>query len=402
VTGERSPEDGRLATPSQRLLLRAALLQGEPALDAWREWNRHEVIEKLESASDGLVGLLWRNLDAYGVEHHTMPKLKGVYRHTWFKNQSVLRQAGFPIRALREAGIPTLALKGAALCPVYYRDWGVRRMEDFDLLVPPDRATDAMAALRATGATSSVANAEAWVHLRHSVPFTHPDGWELDLLWYSLWRSASDQTLWDHAIPLLIGGEHTLAPGPTHQLLLVCVHGADWATNRPRTVADATAVIMAGDVDWDLLVEEAKERLLTVVLGSMLEYLRDVVDAPVPDDVPRRLREAPSPRFERVGFRQTSRPFRPSTPLYMIWERRRRLKRLQPPGPTPPGLLRSYYDFLSLNWGVERPGQFTRRAGLAALRFANRRLGAIARGKSGVGGTNVEPRLAERNGARDG
>ena len=52
----------------------------------------------------------------------------------------------------------------------------------------------------------------------------------------------------------------------------------------------------------------------------LLEYLRDVVDAPVPDDVLRRLREAPSPRFERVGFRQTSRPFRTSTPLYMIFE----------------------------------------------------------------------------------
>ena len=248
-----------------------------------------------------------------------------------------------------------------------------------------------------------MANAEAWIPLRHSGPFIHPDGWEMDLHWYSLWRSASDQGLWDHAVPVLIGREETLAPGPTHQLLIVCVDGADWATNRPlRAVADAAALIRAGDVDWDLLVQEANDRLLTVVLGSMLEYLQDVVDAPVPDDVLRRLREAPSPRFERVGFRQTARPFRLSTPLYMIWERRRRLKRLRPPGPTPPGLLRSYYDFLSLNWGVERPGQFTRRAGLAALRFANRRLSAIATGKSGVGGTNVEPRLAERNGARDG
>ena len=232
-------------------------------------------------------------------------------------------------------------------------------MEDFDLLVPPDRATAAMAALRAIGATSSVANAEAWVHLRHSVPFTHPDGWDLDLHWFSLWRSASDQALWDHAIPVLIGGEQTLAPGPTHQLLLVCAHGADWATNRwLRAVADATAVIMAGT--WTgTYVEEANERLLTVVLGSMLEYLRDVVDAPVPDDVLRRLREAPSPRFERVGFRQTSRPVRTGTPLYMIWERRQRLKRLRPPGGHATRASRSYYDFLSLNWGVERPGQFT-------------------------------------------
>jgi hypothetical protein len=384
VTNSHPTESGRLATPSQRLLLRGALLEGERALEAWREWDRREVIEELDSASVGLVGLLWRNLDAHGVEHETMPKLKGVYRHTWFKNQTVLRQAGIPIRALRKAGIPTLALKGATLCPLYYRDWGVRRMEDFDLLVPPDRATDAMAALRAIGATPSVSNAEAWtvsnaeawVPLRHSLPFTHPDGWQVDLHWYSLWRSASDQAVWDHAVEVDVGGERILAPGPTHQLLLVCVHGADWAPNPPvRWVADATAVIRAGDVDWDQLVEEANKRLLTVVLGSTLEYLRDMVDTPVPDGVLRRLHEAPSPRFERAGFRQTARPFSPATTLFIIWERQRRLKRLRTPGPTPPGLLRTYYKWFSL-YCDGRPWPFLRRAGLSALRFASRRLSA--------------------------
>jgi putative nucleotidyltransferase-like protein len=377
VRSERFPDGGRLATPSQRLLLRAALLEGEPALDAWREWNRREVVEELDEASDRLVGLLWRNLDAHGIEHHTMAKLKGVYRHTWFKNQSVLRQAGVPIRALREAGIPTLALKGATLCPLYYRDWGVRRMEDFDLLVPPDRAADAMAALRAIGATPSASDAEAGVPLKHSEPFSHPDGWTMDLHWYSLWRSAPDQTIWDHAVPLDVGGEQTLAPGPTHQLLLVCIHGADWDAKSPiRWVADATAVIRAVEVDWDLLVKEAKERLLTVALGSTLEYLRDSVDTPVPEDVLQRLHEAPSPRFERVAFRQTTRPFSPRRTLYSVWERHSRLKRLRPPGPTPPGLLRYYYDVLSAAWEVERPGQFSREAASAALRIASRRLGS--------------------------
>jgi hypothetical protein len=200
----------------------------------------------------------------------------------------------------------------------------------------------------------------------------------MDLHWYSLWRSGSDEALWEHAVPLVVGGEEILAPGPTHQLLLVSVHGADWATNTPlRAVADATAVIRAGEVDWELLVAEAKERRLTLVLGSQLEYLRDVVDVPVPDEVLRRLREAHSPLFERVGFRRTTRPFGPSTAFWMLWERQRRLKRQRPPGPPPAGLLRSFYEFLSLNWGVEGPGQFARRAGLAALRFANRRLSAV-------------------------
>ena len=366
---ERFPNGGRLATPSQRLLLRAGLLEGQPALDAWREWERREQVEDLDPASDGLVGLLWRNLDAHGVEHQTMPKLKGVYRHTWFNNQTVLRQAGVPIRALREAGIPTLALKGATLCPLYYRDWGVRRMEDFDLLVRPDQALGAIAALRGIGAKPTSRHPEEAIPLRHSEPFSHLDGWSMDLHWYSLWRSAPDDSLWDHAVPLEVGGERTLAPGPTHQLLLVCVHGADWDAKSPvRWVADATAVIRAGEVDWDLLVEEAKARVLTLVLGSTLSYLRNVVDAPVPDHVLRRLHDAPSPLFERIGFRQTTRPFSPIRTIYSVWERQQRLKRLRPPGPPPPSLPRYYYGVLSDAWQVDGPLDFARAAVASAGR----------------------------------
>jgi hypothetical protein len=364
-------------THSQRLLLRAALLEGEPALDAWREWNEREVVEELDGESDRLIGLLWRNLDAHGVEHETMPKLKGVYRHTWFTNQSVLRQAGVPIRALREAGIPTLALKGATLCPLYYRDWGVRRMEDFDLLVPPDRVGDAMATLRAIGAQPGVADVEDWIPLRHSVMFGHPDGWTMDLHWYSLWRSASDRSLWDQAVPIELGGEQTLAPGATHQLLVVCVHGADWAEHgRLRAIADALAVIRGGEVDWDLLVEEARARLVTVALASMLERVRELVDAPVPDDVLRRLHETPSPRFERVGYRETARPYSLRFLFATIWERQRRFARLRPGGPGPEGLLRAYYDFFRLNWGVAGPGEFSRRAALAGARLVGRQVTA--------------------------
>ena len=62
----------------------------------------------------------------------------------------------------------------------------------------------------------------------------------------------------------------TLAPGATHQLMVVCVHGADWAEEpRLRWIADAAAVIGTGEVDWDLLVHEAEARLLTC--GKCLE-----------------------------------------------------------------------------------------------------------------------------------
>ena len=68
------------------------------------------------------------------------------------------------------------------------------------------------------------------------------------------------------------------------------------------------------------------------------------MDTPVADGVLRRLHEAPSPRFERAGYRQTTRSDLTVVRIFKLWERQRRLKRLRTPGPTPPGLLRTYYD----------------------------------------------------------
>ena len=357
---------------SQELLLKAALLDGEPALEAWREWNRREVLEEADTSSTRLAGLVWRNLDAHGVNHPIMPKLKGAYRHRWSKNRVLLAQTSVALRALRQAGIPTLVLNGASLCALYYRDWGACGVDDLDVLVPPDRALDAIGVLRGIGAGPLWDRVEDTLDVRPAHLFKHPDGWGVGLHWFSLWRSSSDATMWEHAVPLELSGERTLAPAPTHQLIHVCVQGADYeAESRIRWVADAHAVLQTGEVDWELLEREAVDRLLTVVLASALKYLRELLDASIPHDVVQRLEAGPSPRFERIGFRATSKPYSPTRTALMLWERYRRLAMLRPPGPRA-GLFRSFYGPLSLQWGVERPWQFPREAmrHLAASRSA--------------------------------
>ena len=362
MTDPRFPEGGWRPNESQTLLLKAGLLDREPALAAWREWSRRETIETTDGPSSQLAGLVWRNLDAHGIDHHTMPKLRGAYRHTWFKNQTLLKNATVVLAALREAGIPTLLLKGASLCPLHYRDWGVRGMGDLDVLVPPHRALEAIAVLRGTGAEPVCARVEQSIDIQHGESFIHRDGWNLDLHWYSLWRSSSDASLWEHAVPLEVGGEHTLAPGPTHQLIHVCTHGAEYNESSPiRWVADAWTVLQTSEVDWELFEREARERLLTVLLASALTHLRDGFDAPIPEAVVRRLEATPSPRFERIGFRATAKPFGPVRTAVKLWERYRRMSVLQPPGPRP-SFCRAFYGFLSLSWGVERPWQFPREA----------------------------------------
>jgi len=74
-------------TREQELLLRAALLQGNDAINAWHEWKSSVDIEQLDQGSYRLLPLLYRSLHIDGVEDPLMNKLKGVYRMTWYKNQ---------------------------------------------------------------------------------------------------------------------------------------------------------------------------------------------------------------------------------------------------------------------------------------------------------------------------
>ena len=199
-----------------------------------------------------------------------MPKLRGFYQHAWFNNQTKVRRAPEILSAFEEAGIPTLVLKGGALCPLYYREWGVRGMDDLDLLVPPGQAREAMGVLRGLGCVPKTARAEETIPLRPAAPFPNEaENWEVDLHWYSLFRSSDDASLWEHAVPLELNGKATLGPGPTHALIHVCVHGADYNEQNPiRWVADAYTVMTGSEVDWELLEREANEKLLTVVLAS--------------------------------------------------------------------------------------------------------------------------------------
>src|SRR5947207_6928619 len=94
----------------EQLLLRAALLDGDAALDAWesaRALPRH-----IDDAPYRVLPQLYRNLSALGVEDPEMVRLKGVYRHCWTSNQTRLAAAQRALDALRGARLEALPLVG--------------------------------------------------------------------------------------------------------------------------------------------------------------------------------------------------------------------------------------------------------------------------------------------------
>jgi Uncharacterised nucleotidyltransferase len=292
-----------------------------------------------------------------------MEELERVHRRSLEHNRELARNAGGVVAALRREGMPSVVLKGCSLCPLHYRDWGARRMADADLLVPAQRAREAIGVLQRLGLDPRVTRPESLVVASHAQPFFHDGGWSVDLHWYSLWRVSSDERLWQQAVPFELGGAPALAPAPTHQLLHVCAHGADWNEIAPlRWVADAFAVLRSSEIDWELFERETSERALAPVLADALGYLVEAFQAPVPNATLERLRGMPSPRFAVAGHRAATQPYSPRRTLRVAWERYRRLRVLKPPGPRPRDPLSFLYGYFRQNWGFDRPWELVPQA----------------------------------------
>jgi hypothetical protein len=307
-------------SPVQELLLRAALMPDERALDAWRRVRSQIDIDELDGATQALLPALRKNLLALGVEDELLGLFKGVHRFGWARTQLLLAAMIPKVEALEHAGISTLLLKGAALVADTRLDAGMRPMNDVDVLVPTARRRAAIDALLGAGLVP-VGEVPAWYVAEYAPRFVPSHGFrdaddrQLDLHWHVLHASCqaeADEDFWAAAEPIELLGVHTRALCPADELLLVILHGLRWnAIPTYRWVVDAALLCSGaiGSIDYERLVQQARMRRVTVMLRAGLAYLRRVADAPIPKQCIRAL-GSPLPRLlERAEFRaQTTQP----------------------------------------------------------------------------------------------
>ena len=104
----------------QELLLRAALLPGDPGAAAWAAVRPRIDIDRLPGELHRLIPPLAKALAARGVEDPDLPRLKGVYQFSWYRNQLLLIDGAALLSALDAAGVSTLLLRGAAMVAEYH------------------------------------------------------------------------------------------------------------------------------------------------------------------------------------------------------------------------------------------------------------------------------------------
>jgi len=319
---------GLWPSEEQDLVLRAALLDGEAAVSAFRQWaGRIDLHGDFDLATFGLLPLLYDNVRKLGITHPLVGRLKGAYRLAWYKNHKLFDDVRPALVALTGAGIRTMLLKGVPLVFTTYCNHALRPMGDVDVLVPTEHVAGAIEVLQGIGWRPFSPTSSDFFRYRHALCLIDAAEHEIDLHWHCLFELSgpgNDDFLWSSARPLDFNGLATLAPDPTRHLIVTIVHGLRWNPAPPiRWIADALAILRrSGDeVAWDELVGFATDARLSYRLHLGLSYLQQRFEAPVPPPVLAELGRAGRSTLERIENSVVLRDRRPlhARPIGNLW-----------------------------------------------------------------------------------
>ncbi|MFN4089692.1 MAG: nucleotidyltransferase family protein [Alphaproteobacteria bacterium] len=287
-------------------------------------------------AAAGTVGGSWEAVAAAAARHRTETAVAyalraigwagvpsavraGLTAHERAASLRALTQTGETGRiggALSDAGIPFFTLKGPPLGLLLFDSLTMRQSKDIDLLVDPDRIVETVAILRSLG--YDLADEERRLSPRQQRVYRrierhstfHGRGgqpavechWQLnaDALFPF---SAADG--WADRLEVRIAGRSVPVLPPEILLVYLACHGGGHAWFRLKWLMDIAAILRR----WDGAAIRAGWRLaerhgLLGVLGSSFVLARDLMAAPVPDDLLRHAAADPTAdRLTRLARR---------------------------------------------------------------------------------------------------
>ena len=260
------------------LLLRATLGHGQVVIDAWNEWQQRFDLVTVDADGYVLLPQLYLRLRQLDVAQASPAKLRGIYRHTWCRNQVIMTRMAGALSLLRERGIGCLLLDGAAVMAT--SPFGLRPLEQFGFLVPGTRFADATAIFRREGWAQRSDWEEGGQRLAHSLGFRHSDGTPCAIYRSVLSESTpswADEDCWQHAIASTVQDVPVSVLSPTDQVLRLLVEvGMGWRPFTPRWVADIGTLLTGADgsMSWERLQAKCATLRLTLPVKRSLTMLQ--------------------------------------------------------------------------------------------------------------------------------
>lgn len=256
-----------------------------------------------------VTGLVGRHLSARGWRSVPPEVAAGLNRyfgemalHSAILSQELLHVADH----LQNAGVPMVSFKGPTLALALYGNGVARPSADLDLLVPRAHVQRAHALLRELGYAHEVelSPSQERQHLRVDSVFNlmrpspaeaadlFPGGLAVELHW----AITSPCLPFDFTYESVQPGLYSLdVRGPlknqpalsAHDLLLVLVvHGAKHLWERLLWLCDIAQLIERNpDLDWEAVLESAREREIERMTALCLALVRDVMGVKLPEFV---------------------------------------------------------------------------------------------------------------------
>ena len=264
--------------------------ESRPALETCAAFDEDEV----DVAMRRLLPFLYRRWGAL-ASSNLIDLAHRAYIATWQQNRERMAEIGLVLSEFERVGIECMLLKGAALTLRHYRDYGLRNMGDFDLLIHHDDIEPAINALLQNGWIAEGGCSAAAIlrqsRVRHAWQFFKGDTQNCDLHWRPLAQCYCPQVsemFWGGAESVKLGSDVVKVPCPTDQLFHVCVHAMHWEwTPNLYWVADALTLLRDAELDWDRAAALAVSADMRMRFTQALAILESEFHAVVPKVVPK-------------------------------------------------------------------------------------------------------------------
>jgi hypothetical protein len=288
------------ALPQHRVLL-VALRHGlggggwedlQAALAEVADWDG-----LLKSALDhGVFPSLGRVLSQRCPEAVPPAALAEMRRFNQGTARRALRLTGelLKILALLEShAIPAIPLKGPVLAQVAYGDLTLRQFSDLDLLVRPQDFRQARNLLFSAGYRQehALTPRQEQVQFRrfYDLSFLHPERNKLELHWRLLDHQGGGPdaaAAFAGKMPVTLAGKTVYSLAPADLLLFLCLHATYHRWERLSYLNDVARLLQAqGPWDWPDLLAKARQAGLRRMLLLGVSLARELLGAPVPDEV---------------------------------------------------------------------------------------------------------------------
>ena len=283
------------------MLLRAALGEGQSAIDAYRMWRASEKLDDTDDTVYRILPLLLATGEGAGLQDPDGPRMRGAVKHIWLSNMLRSQDLMEAKAALDAAGIESLLIKGGALFARSEQYAALRAAGDYDLQV---RRSDAQGAIRALtqasfrglGMRLDFFSDPDFDRDIHAVAMTKSHaGRAIDLHWRplpTLFDEAFVEDLFAHAQTAHLFGQEVRIPALADHLFLAVVRPEPWDNKETLLRAIEIAHLLRscrGLLDWSRFETLVARYGMGWISAPLLGLVRDEVGAPMPEGLVERV-----------------------------------------------------------------------------------------------------------------